>query len=360
VSVEDLVARVDDPNTKVSENALELLARSPLTFAVIALLTSGGSIETKRSLIRMPFKLHEMTRLPSEDGEALSYSQRARMLAFMFAHGIVTIDHSRVAKYGDEVYLKVPNEVVRHKLLVSIESRLQSKVDADDFLATFRTPTEASLTPFFEGILDPMGTLLDNKSPEPGVQAIFEATLREARKTVKTGYVSCEGRRQNASLSGRDGYSDILVVLYDVAVLVEVNRVRPNAACSSDNENIVDTTKYTSTRKWWPDDVRDFDNLVATLEPDVLKGLTVYFGDGDNRNNFILPGKMGFINNRKVQVGDYFDEADEQLKRHQPSAGTFAKKLGAEKLYSLSAVNIGKRVLVRQNENLPIELSPSS
>mmetsp|Transcript_27435 Transcript_27435/g.84204 ORF Transcript_27435/g.84204 Transcript_27435/m.84204 type:complete len:604 (-) Transcript_27435:293-2104(-) len=366
VSVEDLVVRVDDPNTKVSENALELLVRSPLTFADIALLTSGGSIETKLSLIKMPFKLYEMTQLPSKDTEVLSDEQRARILAFMFAHGIVTIDHSRDVENGDEqnedediIYLKVPNEVVRHKLLVSIESRLKSKVNADDFRATFQTPTEASLTTYFDKILDPMGTLLDNKFSESGVQAIFEATLRQARKRAKTGHISCEGRRQNADLSGRDGYSDILIVLSDVAVLLELKRVRPNAVCNSANTDIIKNTKFTSAVKWPRAKVAAFDDLIATFDPKDLKGLTVYFDNWGDYNDF-LPGEKGIVGNRKARVEDYFDKADEQLKRYQPSAATYAQKLKAKKLYLFSAVNIGKRVLVRQSNNSPFELSSSS
>mmetsp|Transcript_27430 Transcript_27430/g.84191 ORF Transcript_27430/g.84191 Transcript_27430/m.84191 type:complete len:598 (-) Transcript_27430:308-2101(-) len=359
-SIEGLVEGVDDPNTKVSDSALELLAQAPLTLQDVVLLAAGGSIETSLKLIRKPFKLKEMTQLPTEEDQALSYDQRGRVFAFLFAHGIVTFDESRVDKDNlDIIYLKVPNEVVRHKLLVSIESRLKSKVNDDDFLATFETPTEASLTTYFDKILDPMGTLLDNKFSEAGVQAIFEATLRQAQKQAKTGHISCEGRRQNADLSGRDGYSDILIVLSDVAVLLELKRVRPNAVCNSANTDIIKNTKFTSAVKWPRAKVAAFDDLIATFDPKDLKGLTVYFDNWGDYNDF-LPGEKGIVGNRKARVEDYFDKADEQLKRYQPSAATYAQKLKAKKLYLFSAVNIGKRVLVRQSNNSPFELSSSS
>lgn len=63
MSVEDLVSRVDDPNTRVSESVLELLAESPLIFSDIALLAWGGTIETKVSLLNKPFKRSEIRRL---------------------------------------------------------------------------------------------------------------------------------------------------------------------------------------------------------------------------------------------------------------------------------------------------------
>lgn len=122
-----------------------------------------------------------------------------------------------------------------------------------------------------------MGTLLDNNFPEPGVQAIFEATLREARKNARTGYINCEGKRQIAGPRGGTGYNDLLVVLGDVTVLVEFKRVRPNAVCNSENINIIDSKKFTSALNWPQANVTAFDDLMATLEPDVLQGLTVYF-----------------------------------------------------------------------------------
>ena len=122
-TVAKLVMRVDDPNTRVSKIALELLAKSSLTFADITLLVAKGSIKTSFSLVQQPFTLAQLMR-PVTDTYAET-QQRDRMLAFMFAHGIVTFDQSRVDKYDtDVVYLKVPNEVVRHQLLRSIQSRL--------------------------------------------------------------------------------------------------------------------------------------------------------------------------------------------------------------------------------------------
>ena len=192
------------------------------------------------------------------------------------------------------------------------------------------------------------------------MQAIFEATLSEAQKNALTGYINCEGERQNAGPSGGTGYSDLLVVPNEVAVLIELKRVRPNAVCNSANADIIDATKFTSEVNWKREAVIAFDEFMSTLKPDVLQNLTVSFDVQVPWNNFIAPGNKGFIQNRKVKVRDYFDTADKQLDRYKESAATYAETKGAKKLYLFSVVNIAKRILTRQREVLDLSSSSST
>eukprot|EP00632_Arachnochrysis_sp_CCMP2950_P003917 CAMPEP_0185703526 /NCGR_PEP_ID=MMETSP1164-20130828/14787_1 /TAXON_ID=1104430 /ORGANISM="Chrysoreinhardia sp, Strain CCMP2950" /LENGTH=195 /DNA_ID=CAMNT_0028370815 /DNA_START=72 /DNA_END=659 /DNA_ORIENTATION=+ len=191
---------------------------------------------------------------------------------------------------------------------------------------------------------------LDNRQGEFNVHAMFEMYLRAAWRTVRANVyrVVCENKQAPSSSGMR---FDILLVLDDVAVLMELKCVRPNAVCNSENKNIIDLNKFTQNVRWAPNLLGDFEDCIATRSVEDLKNLTVDFKYG--LPNDLLP----YRGTRKRQVRDYFIECDQQLDKYKQTTAEYVKALGAKRLYLFGVVNIGRRVIVQEKADSPIELT---
>ena len=135
-TTQELVRIVDDPNVQISESALKILSRSPLTLTDVATLVGRGRIECTLSDVREVFNLTELLQRPTGGNQGQNDKQRARMLAFMFAHGIVTFaSRAEISSPDDfdKVALVAPNEMVREQLLESLGERLEEEKKKDPY-----------------------------------------------------------------------------------------------------------------------------------------------------------------------------------------------------------------------------------
>lgn len=232
-STEDFARRADDPNSRVSQSALDTLCQSPLGLADVASLAAGDVVETK------------LSSLDAVDSR----------LAFMFAHGIVTFD-ARLAK-GDTAFLRVPNEIVRMRLRDHLRARLEIK---DSFFVG--EPTAKKVEQYLQPVFDSIH--LDNAFGENGLRAVLEAAFRTANVQVM-----------------KRGNADILVVVDNLAVLFEVKRVRPCVLCNEHNDFVFGPA-FSSDLEWDPPALyADFDNVLDTLDRHALEGLIVQIGTDD-------------------------------------------------------------------------------
>jgi hypothetical protein len=177
-TTQEILRFVDDPNVQISESALKILSRSPLTLTDQETLVGRGRIECTLSDVREVFKLEEMLQRPTGGNQGQNDKQRARMLAFMFAHGIVTFaSRAEIPADGDfdKVALVAPNEMVREKLLESLGKRLE--LDSSDAFGAFGEPTDEKIEKYLNGLFRSVQTSMGNDVSEPAVQGIVETKL---------------------------------------------------------------------------------------------------------------------------------------------------------------------------------------
>lgn len=288
-STEDFAKRAEDPNSRVSQTALDTLCQSPLGLADVATLAAGDAVEAK------------LSSLDAVDSR----------LAFMFAHGIVTFD---ARDHGDSVYLRVPNEIVRVRLREHLRSRFEIK---NSFFVG--EPTAKKVEQYLQPVFDSIH--LDNTFGEAGLRTVLEAAFRTANVDVI-----------------KRGHADILVVVDNLAVLFEVKRVRPYSVCNEYNDLFFDPRPFSSDVEWDPPALyADFDNVLDALDRHTLEGLTVQ----NSAEEFPLR-----------QVRDYFDIADRQLARHKPDVCAQLRQRGhtpTTDLHMFSVVQVGRRVLARRS-----------
>ena len=109
-----LVERVDDANLRLSDSSLALSWRNLRSRS-----RTSRSWRRERPSLRSEVTWSRPLRMEVSEADqadlSLHDARRGRMLAFMFANGIVTFDSKVDQEEPGVVYLKVPNAVLRFK-----------------------------------------------------------------------------------------------------------------------------------------------------------------------------------------------------------------------------------------------------
>ena len=223
MDINELIELTHDPNCGISVSLFSVLYRSSITRSDIVNVTAKA-LPVKISSIGTTYRLKDLMDPVTNGGDITKSIARAR--AFMFSHGMLTLNRRLPGQSEYDGELIVPNAVARELYLKELETRLGLR--DYDISELFHCPTSVIVNRFLQSIVDSLTTIPDDCYSEGEYQVSIESFLRALVLRNSRYKVFCDSKIAVSSDQAGEGYVDLLLIdtMDHKAILLELKRVR--------------------------------------------------------------------------------------------------------------------------------------